>query len=47
MFDTNFKSCKADPDVWIKPGTKFDGTTDYQYILLYIEDIMCIMEDPK
>ena len=47
MLDMNFKSCKADPDVWFRPGTKPDGTTYYQYILLYTDDILCIMENPK
>ena len=45
MLDSNFKSCKADPDVWFKPGT--NDITYYQYILLYKDDILCIMEDPK
>ena len=33
MLDMNFKSCKADPDVWFREGTKADGTQYYQCIL--------------
>ena len=47
MLDMNFESCKADPDVWFRPASKPDGTKYYQYILLYTDDILCIMEDPE
>ena len=47
MLDMNFQSCKADPDVWFRPGIKDDGTEYNQYILLYTDDILCVMEDPK
>eukprot|EP00957_Ditylum_brightwellii_P113746 8672428-Ditylum_brightwellii.AAC.1 len=26
MYDLQFKSCKADPDLWMKPEVKNDGT---------------------
>ena len=47
MLSMNFESCKADPDVWYRPGTKDDGSEYYQYVLLYTDDILCIMENPK
>ena len=47
MEEMNFQSCKADPDVWIRPGTKSDGTTYWQYVLLYTDDILAIMEEPE
>ena len=43
----NFKFCTADPDVWLRPGTKADVTTYNQYILLYTDEILCIMENPE
>ena len=46
MLDMNFKSCTADPDVWLRPGTKADRTTYNQYMPLYTDDIFCIMENP-
>ena len=39
-----FESCKADPDVWIRPGTRDDGTEYYQYVLLYTDAILAVME---
>ena len=47
IFDMNFKLCKADPGMWFRPATKLDGNTYYQYILLYIDDILCKMESTE
>lgn len=41
------KSYKVDPDVWYKEGTKYNGTTYYQYTLLYTDDIYYIIDKPK
>ena len=47
MTSMGFTACKADPDVWMRPGTKADGTTYWQYVLLYVDDILAIMEEPE
>ena len=47
MTELGFESCKADPDVWLRPATKSDGTTYYQYVLLYTNDILAVMEEPE
>ena len=47
MLAMNFESCKADPDVWFRPGTKDDGSEYYQYVLLYTDDILYIGEKPR
>ena len=47
MSHMNFKPCTADPDVWIRPGVKADGLTYWQYVLLYTDDILAIMEEPE
>jgi hypothetical protein len=47
MSEMNFTSCKADPDVWFRPGTRSDGTEYWQYALLYTDDILAIMEEPE
>ena len=47
MTSMNFKPCPADPDVWIRPGTKADGSAYWQYVLLYTDDILAIMEEPE
>ena len=47
MDEMGFKSCKADPDLWMRPGTKDNGTKYWSYVLLYVDDILAIMEDPE
>jgi hypothetical protein len=37
----------ADPDVWIWPAVKPDGSEYYEYILCYVDDVLCISADPK
>ena len=39
MRHIGFTSCLADPDVWFRPSIKRDGTTYYEYILLYTDDV--------
>jgi Reverse transcriptase (RNA-dependent DNA polymerase) len=42
-----FKSCKADADVWIRPAVKDDGTKYYEYVLCYVDDILCGSMHPQ
>jgi hypothetical protein len=41
-----FAPCVADPDVWMRPAIKGNGNEYYEYILCYVDDIMCISDDP-
>ena len=38
-------STKAEPDVWYFPVVKPNGFEYYEYILCYIDDILCISHD--
>ena len=41
------KSCKADPNLWLKAVTRpEDNVHYYTYILCYDDDILCIHHDP-
>ena len=42
MLALNYKSCLADPDVWMKPETLPNGTTVWSYVLLYTDDVLII-----
>jgi hypothetical protein len=33
-----FAAWKADPDLWLRPAVKSDGTEFYEYILCYVND---------
>ena len=43
--EMGFKSCPADPDVWMRPAVKADGEHYYEYILSYVDDILGVSED--
>ena len=43
--EIGFKSSIADPDVWLRPATKPDGENYYEYILVYVDDVLCISHD--
>ena len=48
MEHLRFKSCKADPDVWMRPAVKAsDGTEYWEYVLLYVDDALCISMNPE
>ena len=37
-----FKPCKADPDLWMR-----DAGDKYEYICVYVDDLLCMMKDPS
>jgi hypothetical protein len=42
-----YQSCYADPDVWMKPNTKPDGFKYWEYILVYVDDVLVISHEPQ
>ena len=47
-----FKSSKADFDIWMRPAIKGDREEYYEYVMLYVDDVMAashqatrVMED--
>ena len=42
--DLGFKPSIANHDTWLKPACKADGTQYYEYVLMYIDDILTILE---
>eukprot|EP00957_Ditylum_brightwellii_P145906 11110800-Ditylum_brightwellii.AAC.1 len=46
MEHLDFKSCPADPDVWMRPAKHSDGSEHYKYVLLYTDDALAIGEFP-
>ena len=47
MQHLHFKSCPGDPDVWIWPAQKGDGSPCYHYVLLYTDDTLVISENAE
>jgi hypothetical protein len=42
-----FKSCLADPDVWFCPACKTNGHEYYEYVLVYVDDVLVLSHDGK
>ena len=47
LYDLNYTPTKADPDVWIRPAVKANGFEYYEMVLVYVDDILCISDEPK
>ena len=45
--ELGFKSSVANPDVWMRAATKENGEDYYEYILMYVDDILAISRDAK
>ena len=43
----NFQSSMADPDVWIRAAAKGDGERYYEYVMMYVDDILAISCDAR
>ena len=42
-----FEPCKADPDIWMRKAKRADNTDYWEYVLLYVNDCICISTNPK
>ena len=48
MNHMEYMKCTAHPDLWINPMVRqSDGSEYYAYILLYVDDILCIHHDAE
>lgn len=45
--DLGFESSKGDPDVWMRKANKVGGEPYWEYVLVYVDDVLSISEDPK
>jgi hypothetical protein len=45
--DFGYKSCRANPDVWMRAKTKPDGFQYWSYILVYTDDLLIIDHEPN
>jgi hypothetical protein len=47
LHDPGFRSTLVDPDVWIKPITKINGVVYYEYIFVYVDNLLVLSENPQ
>ena len=46
MSDLGYRRCKADYDVWLRPAQKDDGSDYYEYVLIFVDDILITSHNP-
>ena len=46
MYDLGYRPTKADPDVHICPAVKPNGDKYYEYVLCYVDDVLCLSIHP-
>lgn len=42
-----YTGSRADGDVWMRPAVKKDGFKYWEYVLIHVDDILCVSENPK
>eukprot|EP00978_Attheya_sp_CCMP212_P029024 scaffold101740_cov51-Attheya_sp.AAC.2 len=47
MRELGFEPSDADPDAWMQAVTKLDGFKYYEYVLIYVNDILALVEHPE
>ena len=45
--EMGFVGSRADPDFWMKPASKPDGTEYCQHLVCYVDNVADTMENPK
>jgi hypothetical protein len=45
--EMGYVQCLADSDVYMKPKSRSNGSSYYEYVLCYVDDILCISQDPS
>ena len=46
LHDLEYKPTKADPNVYLRPVVKSNRFKYYEYVLYYVNDVLCISENP-
>ena len=46
MRDMDFVPSETDPDVWMQKVTNSNGFKYWEYVLVDVDDVLCISEHP-
>ena len=46
LHDLEYMLTKVDPDVCLRLAVKSNGFKCYEYVLCYVDDVLCISENP-
>jgi hypothetical protein len=42
-----FKACLGDPDAWLRENVKSCGSEFYEYIIVYVHEVLGLSHDPQ
>ena len=42
-----YRPSYSDPELWLQPAVKLDGSEYYEYIICYVNDVLCISHNPQ
>ncbi len=43
----SYRPSRADPDVYMRPAVKDNGFKYWEYVLVYVDDVLCISDKPE
>ena len=46
LHDLQYVPSYADPDVWMRPAVKQNGMKYWEYVLVYVDDVLCVSANP-
>ena len=46
LYELGYTTTKAEPSVWLQKAVKSDGFQYYEMVLCYVDDVLCISDDP-
>ena len=46
LYELGYTPTKADPEFWLWKAVKSDGFQYYEMVLCYVNDVICISDDP-
>ena len=47
MYEMGYCPSYAKPDLWLRPVVKPDGSEYYEYIIFYVDDMLCIYHNTR
>ena len=47
LYDLSYLPSKADPGIFMRPSVKSNGLKYYEYVLCYVDDVVCISDNPS
>ena len=47
LWNMSYRPSQADPDVYMRPAVKENGSKYWEYVLVYVNNVLCISDKPQ